>query len=141
VLDDIRLAHHAAASSTLNTRQVHAFFGGQASRGRRRSHFLFLSRGWRGWRGWGWRCWCRLYFRGWFRLGRGCRLSRRALRRRRLIEFTQHRAQRHHVAFLMRTPDEYAAGCRGHLDRYLIRLELDERFPGRHGFTFAFEPA
>ena len=58
-----------------------------------------------------------------------------------LVQFTERRSKRDDVAFLVRAPDEYAAGCRGTLDRYLIRFELNEGFPGRDGFTFPFQPA
>ena len=59
----------------------------------------------------------------------------------RFVQFTERCAERYDVAFLVRAPDEYAAGCRGNLDRYLIRFELDQGFPGRYRFTLPFQPA
>ena len=58
----------------------------------------------------------------------------------RLVQLTERRAKSDDVAFLVSAPDEYAAGCRGHLDRYLIRFELDDGFPGCYRFTLPLQP-
>lgn len=57
------------------------------------------------------------------------------------VQFSERRAECDDIAFLVRAPDEYAAGCRGNLDRYLIRFELDHGFPGRYRLTLSFQPA
>jgi len=59
----------------------------------------------------------------------------------RFVQLTERRAEGDNIAFLVRAPDEYAAGCRGNLDRYLIRFELDQGFPGRYCFTLPLQPA
>lgn len=145
VFNYVRLADHSTTSGARNPGQVDALVGGKASRARRRTHrFRRWCRCRRRccrphrrrcgcWR-WRWRCRSRLRRR---RLRRGwCRSFPRCC----LVEFTEQRPEGHDVTFLHRAPDEYAAGCRGHLDRYLIRFQLDHGFAGGHRFAFLLEP-
>jgi hypothetical protein len=62
-------------------------------------------------------------------------------RSRGLVKLAQQCTERHDLAFLGRAPDEYAAGCRGNLDRYLIGFQLDQGFAGGHGLSFLLHPA
>ena len=142
MLHDIRLAHDATASRSRHGREVHVFvrchaFGSGRSTNLRRRCCRLSSRRWRGS---GRELGC-LGRRGRFG-GRGRRCCRRlAATSRRFIELAKNSAESNDIAFLVRTPDEYSARCRGHLDGYLIGFELDDGFTGRYRFSFLLQPA
>ena len=146
MFDDVRLAHDATAAGAGDLGEVDALFGRQTAGGgrallcrRRRDRGDHRGRSGRDWRRSG-RC-RRGGHSGGHREGGGRGFARARGAGGGIVDVAQDVVHRHHIALGLGAANQNTCFQRRNLDRYLVRLQFDQRVARVHTVPFLLEPS